>query len=128
MSTWTALNVKYAGEYEMPEAFLSTVSVRNHPGDGFDVILDVHRRGDRVESHILQMAKTGGEIDCCVVVSGSDTSDMFTFTQVDNNGAEINRWSDREDLMRDKRVYERIEEDIGLRPDYGGNYRGYSQK
>lgn len=126
MSSWTALNVKYDGEYTKPDAFLSEVRVRDHPNDGFDVILDVYQVGNRVETYLYDMAEGGGTIEDAILVTGNDTSCMFTFKLIDHHGETIKKWTDWNDIDRERRVYERIEDEIGRRPDYGGNYRGFS--
>lgn len=135
MSSWTALNVAYDGEWERPDAFLSEVTVRLHPHDDFDVLLDVFQQGERVTDHLFEMAAEGGDLACVVAVSGSDTSGRFTFTQLDETGEPIDTWgspSHTEDggfaeQPTHGNTIDQIEAEIGRRPDMGGNYRGYNK-
>ena len=128
MSSWVALNVAYDDEWEMPDLFLSRITATEHPNEGFDLLMYVFEGGDRGTRALDEMrdiALEHGIVADLVTVKGSDTSGMFTFRQITRDGDVVATWRSgvtvfgSEDL---RPVEERIEDEIGRRPVYGGNY------
>lgn len=130
MSSWTTLNVAYDGDWEMPELFLSRVWIGEHPNEGFDILMYVFQRGEdlgEVKSFFQETAEEYGDTECLVTVSGSDTSDVFTFELVED-GCVQDSWSNTASsgfdvsYESDGDILDRIEDDLGRRPSFGGNY------
>lgn len=135
MSSWTALNIAYEGDWEMPELFLYKITAKRHPNDGFDLLLYAYEGGDRGEralSMMRELAHDHGTPVELVSVAGSDTSGRFTLKQW-KDGETVESWgspSVREDDGFDVQpshgsTRDKIEEEIGRRPDFGGNYAGH---
>lgn len=134
MSSWVALNVAYnSSDWEMPDLFLSRINAHEHPNEGFDLLLDVftsHIRGREEDAldAMSRIAWIGGEPETMISVRGSDTSEMFTFQQLDRNGIPLETWANHkvnDFSVESVDVLSEIEEEIGARPSYGGNYRDH---
>jgi len=130
MSQWTALNVACDGEWNSPDLSDNRANQIEHPNEGFDLLLSMFRHGEdrgEVTAMFHEIAKRCGEIECVVSVSGGDTSDCFTFNLYDGNLIERS-WSNTKGLGRDvdyesdEHILDRIEDDIGRRPFFGGNH------
>ena len=128
MSSWVALNVAYDGEWEMPDLFLSRITATEHPNEGFDLLMYVFEGGDRGTRALDEMrdiALEHGIVEELVSVKGNDTSGIFRFKQLSRDGEVLETWSSgtkvfgTEDI---RPVEQRVEDEIGRRPVYGGNY------
>lgn len=132
MSQWTALNVAFEGEWNSPDLSDTHAYQMEHPNEGFDLLLSMFRHGEdrgEITGKFLELAKGCGKIECAVTVSGGDTSDCFTFNLYDGNLVEKS-WSNTHgvgymavDYESDGDILDRIENDIGRRPSFGGNYQ-----
>lgn len=134
MSSWTALNVAYNDEYEQPDVEFPPFSVSEHPEEGFDLLLYTFETAygeqvDAITRQLWNITPTKNNVEEIVAVSGSDTSDSFTFLQLEPGSLRVKRkWSNTEVTdhgvaYERSGVLDRIEYDIGRRPSFGGNYR-----
>lgn len=133
MSSWTALNVEYLNtSYRLPDLEKSRINYYRGPEYGdFDLVLDVFDASETeyVRERLRDVALWKGHPRVMVLVEGNDTSDVFTFKQITNEGDVIETWTNHEtrgeyDIEHDFQApLEKIYDKIGLRPSYGGNYR-----
>lgn len=134
MSNWTALNVEYQTDsWTVPELDHLRVNAftQDEHGGEFDLLLDVFQRGNRdfVANKLRDIAIWNGTPQEMVLVEGSDTSDLFTFKRVEVGGVTMETWSNRPHTHRspEESVLEAVAAEVGLRPSWGGNYRGYEE-
>ena len=138
MSSWVALNVKYADpddEWTVPDLKLSKIDAHKHPFDdhGFDLLLDTfvsHIDSDFAIGEMVDIAVWNGKPSIMLAVVGDDTSDMFSYRLLDLNGETIKSWSEQSgsSWSKDDEVVSttsQIEKEIGVYPSRGGNYRDY---
>lgn len=129
MSSWVALNVNYSGEFSVPDLPFSKITAMENPSDDFDLLLYVFTsRTEEAKEELLGKAIWCGiPAGKIIQVYGNDTSDMFSFESINIDGDVIQSWgsSPPDPFGSDEEyqpVLDRIEEEIGLRPSYGGNY------
>lgn len=134
MSSWCALNVSYEDDTTSDDVdtWLSQVNSYQNSSDGFDVLLSVFTHGEEhgaVIVHLVELAKEAGETECVVSVAGNDTADIFTVKYYDGDGAMVEEWSGDlhgyDPFHRENDVVplmQQVEDDLGRRPDLGGNY------
>lgn len=137
MSSWYALNVKYAEDdnsWAKPNTSLSHINVFYHPFEdrGFDLLFDTFRGDDEqfVFEKMIDFATWQQDPELLIAVTGSDTSDMFTFKEIDARGEVGRTWSNTprgfwsEDCDHEPAPH-KIAEETGAYPSRGGNYRDY---
>ena len=137
MSSWYALNVMYADDddsWAKPNASLLYINAHYHPFEdrGFDLLFDTFRGSDQdfVFEKMIDLATWKQDPELMIAVVGSDTSDMFTFKEIDVRGDVGRTWSNtphnvwtREDNSLSPPT--KIEQELGAYPSRGGNYRDY---
>ena len=133
MSDWTALNVEYLDQtYRLPDLEDSRINAFRGPEYGdFDLVLDTFEasESDYIEQKLRDIALWEGHPRVMVLVEGNDTSDVFKFKQITNEGGVVETWKNFEihgeyDIEHNfAKPLNEIYDKLGLRPSYGGNYR-----
>lgn len=131
MSSWTALNIAYNGEWKPPDLFLREITGEKHPHESFDYLLYAYTRKERAFDVYRDIAREHGDIEYLIEVRADDTSGSYQLHTVAPDGTILKHWSrNPEPGFQGHESWpdflDRIGDETGYRPVLGGNY-SYTQ-